>query len=178
MATSTFASQISVLHGQGDGTIKEPRSDYQVGTNAISIAVADFNGIGAPGFAVANYADSTISVYPNVPAVAVAPPLLAFSPQQVGTRSKPQLVLFSNPGSSPVTISGIGINGDFVQKSNCPIAPATLGIGQYCRIGVAFQPTRTGTRNGRLGIKDNSPFRVKTVGLTGTGDLESGPRKP
>jgi hypothetical protein len=52
---------VSVLLGNGDGTLQSPKS-YAVGNVPISITVADFNGDGKPDLAVTNRNDNTVSV--------------------------------------------------------------------------------------------------------------------
>src|ERR1700738_4860488 len=63
IANST-SDNVTVLHGNGDGTFQEAAgSPYPVGKNPSSVVVADFNGDGNPDFAVANQDDNTISVF-------------------------------------------------------------------------------------------------------------------
>jgi hypothetical protein len=70
-----------------------------------------------------------------------------------------------------VTFSSIASSGEFAQTNNCPIAPSTLNAGQSCSISVTFKPTTTGTQNGGVALKDNSPASPQqTISATGTGE--------
>jgi hypothetical protein len=55
---------VSVLLGNGDGTFQAPRNSA-VGSEAMTVAVGDFNGDGLPDFAVNNLASNSLSVFTN-----------------------------------------------------------------------------------------------------------------
>jgi hypothetical protein len=55
---------VSVLLGNGDGTFQAPRNSA-VGSEAMTVAVGDFNGDGRPDFAVNNLASNSLSVFTN-----------------------------------------------------------------------------------------------------------------
>jgi hypothetical protein len=55
---------VSVLLGNGDGTFQAPRNS-PVGSEAMTVAVGDFNGDGRPDFAVNNLASNSVSVFMN-----------------------------------------------------------------------------------------------------------------
>jgi hypothetical protein len=55
---------VSVLLGNGDGTFQAPRNSA-VGSEAMTVAVGDFNGDGLPDFAVNNLASNSVSVFTN-----------------------------------------------------------------------------------------------------------------
>lgn len=64
VVVNSTSNNVSVLFGNGDGTFQEaPGSPYAVGKTPSSVALADFNGDGNLGFAVANTADNTVSVF-------------------------------------------------------------------------------------------------------------------
>ncbi|MBI4166994.1 MAG: choice-of-anchor D domain-containing protein, partial [Acidobacteria bacterium] len=102
---------------------------------------------------------------------------LTFSSQLVGTTSVAQTVTVNNTGNSTLNISGITVSGDFgIASNNCGTSLAAPG---NCSIGVTFNPTTPGTRNGTLSIADNAANSPHTVELTGTGtdfalDVQSG----
>jgi hypothetical protein len=55
---------VSVLLGNGDGTLQAPRT-FAVGSGAESVAIGDFNNDGRPDFAVDNSASGSVSVFTN-----------------------------------------------------------------------------------------------------------------
>ncbi len=57
--------RISVIPGNGDGTFGDPAYYTSVGANAISVALADFNGDTRPDIVVANEGSDDASVYLN-----------------------------------------------------------------------------------------------------------------
>ena len=98
---------------------------------------------------------------------AVLPSALSFGGQLVGTTSSAQSVTLTNPGQSSLTITTIGVSGDFSETNNCGGA---LAAGMNCTITVTFMPTAGGTRTGSLSISDNASGSPQTVGLSGSGE--------
>ncbi len=103
--------------------------------------------------------------------VAITPTQLTFPAQKVGTKSVPQAVTVTNTASTTLNIQKISIEGldslDFAEGNTCG---STLGAGTSCRIWVAFDPTKTGTRTATLGITDSGGGSPQQVSLSGTGD--------
>src|SRR5262249_36157395 len=62
--SSPSTGSVSVLLGNGDGTVQAPRT-FTVGSSAQSVAVGDFNGDRRPDFAVNNRSSNTVSVFTN-----------------------------------------------------------------------------------------------------------------
>jgi hypothetical protein len=100
------------------------------------------------------------------PEVTLSSPSLTFLGQLVGTSSAPQTITLTNSGTTALTISSIGVTGDFSQTNACGSA---LGATSSCAITIAFSPTVSGTRTGTLGVSDNGVGGPQSVGLTGTG---------
>jgi hypothetical protein len=101
------------------------------------------------------------------PGVNLSPSSLTFPAQFVGTSGLPQTVTVTNTGSDPLTISKVTTSvADFGTLSNCT---NSVPPGMNCTIGVFFQPTASGTRNGALIITDNAAGSPQTLALTGTG---------
>jgi len=106
----------------------------------------------------------------TAPVAGVSPGGLTFSGQTVGTTSAAQPVTLSNTGSAALTISSIGISGNFAQTNNCG---SSVAAGGSCAINVTFTPTAGGTRTGTLTVTDNSngaAGSTQTVNLNGTGE--------
>jgi hypothetical protein len=157
---------VSILRGNGDGTF-QPRLDYPIGTQPFFLTTGDFNTDGGLDLAVTvGPADRAVSVLLSTPVIALFPTKLTFANQLVGTRSPVQTILLSNPGSTPLKISGIAGSGDFTQSNTCS---GTVAVGANCTVSITFAPTAGGTRTGRLTITDNSPSSPQVIGLTGTG---------
>ncbi len=55
-------STVSILFGNGDGTLQPMGAGFAVGGNPVSLAAGDFNGDGNVDLASANFADGTASV--------------------------------------------------------------------------------------------------------------------
>jgi hypothetical protein len=92
---------------------------------------------------------------------------LQFGSQAVGTTSTPQAVTLSNNGTATLTITSIATTGDFkIASKTCG---STLHAQANCTINLTFRPTKTGSRTGRLAIKDFNPSSPQTVALSGTG---------
>jgi hypothetical protein len=93
---------------------------------------------------------------------------LSFGLLQIGLSSSPQTVTVTNVSSHSVTFSSITSSGDYPESNTCP---TTLTASQNCTITVTFTPTASGTRNGAITLKDNSPgSSSQTISLTGTGE--------
>ena len=66
ISTAVFPAPgtVSVLLGNGDGTLQAPRT-FAVGSGAQSVAIGDFNNDGRLDFAVNNSASNSVSVFTN-----------------------------------------------------------------------------------------------------------------
>jgi sugar lactone lactonase YvrE len=99
---------------------------------------------------------------------------LAFT-QTVNTTSNAQVIMLSNPGNGPLTISSIALGGtnstNFgLNASACPVSPATLGIGASCNITVNFTPALATSYSATLTVTDNATAgTTQSVTLNGTG---------
>jgi hypothetical protein len=106
-------------------------------------------------------------------AVKVAPTILKFGNQKVGTMSAPQSVTATNEGSSAITFSSVGVGGanwkDFSETDNC--TGQAIQPGASCTATVTFNPIKTGARNAALyfNLPTGSVSPAPPV-LTGTGD--------
>ena len=98
---------------------------------------------------------------------------LNFGLLQIGLTSASQTVTVTNVSSHPATFTSIASSGDYAQSNTCP--PTTpLDPGLNCTITITFSPTKAGTRNGAVTLKDNDPGSpTQTIALTGTGETLS-----
>jgi hypothetical protein len=158
-------SPLALLLGNGDGTF-QAAIGYPIQVQGAPFALGDFNNDGKMDFASA----SAVYLQGPIPAATLAPPVLNFPGQGIGTTSTAQTVTFSNTGTGPLTLSAIGITGanasDFKQTNTCP---SSLAVGASCRISVTFSPTGGGGRSASLKITDSAPGSPQTATLSGTG---------
>ena len=62
-------------------------------------------------------------------------------------------------------MSAVSTTGDFSETTNC----SSIAIGAQCSVAIAFTPTQTGPRSGRLSITDNIGGSPQFIALSGTG---------
>jgi hypothetical protein len=98
------------------------------------------------------------------------PGMLSFDPTPVGTPSPPARAIISNPGSAPLTVDGVSVEGanaaDFAVSSNS-CTGAVLREGEQCSIEVTFTPQASGSRRADLIFRDNaagSPHKIELLG--------------
>jgi hypothetical protein len=100
----------------------------------------------------------------------LAPTTLAFGNQQTATTSTAKAVTLTNGSSTyPLTITSIGIGGDFKQTNNCPASPATLAANASCVIQVTFAPAAIGNQTSTLTVAGAAANSPQSVALTGAG---------
>ena len=126
------------------------------GTRSATVSVMD-NASGSP---------QTIALM-GTTTVFVSPSNLSFSNQYVGISGLPQSVMLTNPGTSALTIFSVMASpSDFAPHSTCG---TSVSPGASCSIGVSFDPTTSGNRNGILTVSDSANDSPLTVALTGIG---------
>jgi uncharacterized repeat protein (TIGR03803 family) len=104
----------------------------------------------------------------GVSGISFSPPSVTFPNQYVGTSGLPQSVILTNTGDAPITISNVTASpSDFAPLSACG---GSVPIGGHCSIGVFFDPTTSGVRNGVLTVTDSAINSPQTVPLTGMGE--------
>lgn len=160
---------VEIMTGDGQGGFSTPIADGGVGYTA-GFLVGDFNADGVGDFGFPNQSFftgiSTVSLYLSQPAINAFPNRLSFGSVMLGNTSKPKSIHLTNTGNSLLKIADITVAGDFVETTNCGI---DLAIGASCEIRVAFKPTATGTRQGRVLLTDNATRGRQTLSLTGIG---------
>jgi hypothetical protein len=113
----------------------------------------------------------TVSLSGNAvsPILGISPSTINFSSQYVGTAGLNQNVTLINTGTGSLTISSVvaSPSSDFSVLSTCG---NSLAAGGNCSIGVFFDPSNSGTRDGVLTITDNASGSPQTVTLTGMGE--------
>lgn len=103
--------------------------------------------------------------------LSIAPGILHFDGQTVGSVSSPQEITIRNIGSSPLTVVGIAAAGDrngfAIDSGNC--ANLTMNSGQDCTLTVRFTPSDAVKHTAHLIIRDSSGDKAHEVILTGSG---------
>ncbi len=103
--------------------------------------------------------------------VSVSPTSLSFAATGVGNATSAQSVTLTNNGTSPLTLSGVTVSGDFGliagnSGGGCALG-VTLPVQASCTLQVAFAPRSAGARTGTLSLTSNAP--AQTVMLGGQG---------
>src|SRR5580692_9075376 len=94
------------------------------------------------------------------------PASLSFGDVASGSTSAAQAVTVSNPGSSAVSVSSVGVSGPFSQSNTCG---TSIAAGGTCTVSVKFAPTSGGSQTGTLTVATSAPGGPLTVALSGTG---------
>jgi len=103
--------------------------------------------------------------------IMLSPTALNFGAVAIGSTSSPQSVTVKNVGPATVTFTGFALAGaavDYLISSNT--CGSTIAPGATCSVGVEFKPTRTGTRNAKLNVKNNGGGSPSSATLTGVGN--------
>ena len=96
----------------------------------------------------------------------VAPATLSFGNEAVGTSSTVKNTTLTNNLPTALSISSIGVAGDYAQTNTCG---SSLAAGASCAVSVTFTPTTLGSRTGTLTISDSASNSPQIVSLTGNG---------
>ena len=99
-------------------------------------------------------------------ALTASPSSESFGNENVGSTSSSQSVTVTNPGTTAVSMSSIGVTGPFGESNNCG---TSLAAGASCTVGVTFAPTAAGSATGTLSVNSSAPSSPLTVALSGTG---------
>ena len=99
-------------------------------------------------------------------ALTASPSSESFGNENVGSTSSAQSVTVTNPGTTAVSMSSIGVTGPFSESNNCG---TSLAAGASCAVSVSFTPTAAGSATGTLSVNSSAPNSPLTVALSGTG---------
>jgi hypothetical protein len=162
----------SLLLGNGNGTFQTPLQ-YFLGTGVTALAIADFDGNGAPDLA-ANGGPLGISLLlnaagSNAPAALLSPAMLAFGSVATG-QSASLTATLTNMATTALSISGITISGGqssgFSQTNSCG---TSLAAGLSCTITATFAPQALAASAATIQISDSASNSPQTISLSGTG---------
>ena len=130
------------------------------------VVLTEARGINDSRLIVVNGIDSRTSAQHAYllqgPWLDVAPGILAFPSQAIGTTSSAQSLSLTNSGPAALALGAISTSGDFSETNNCG---ASLAPGGVCTASVRFAPTAEGYRTGVLTIVSNGvPMAVPLAG--------------
>jgi len=104
--------------------------------------------------------------------IALSPTALNFGLVPVGQTSAPQLVTISNVSNASVNLTGFSIGSipaDYTVANNTNnTCGRSLAAGTNCSLNVYFNPSKKGTRNGKLNVGNNGGGTASAT-LTGIG---------
>jgi hypothetical protein len=110
------------------------------------------------------------------PSVTFNQPSLNYGNQLINTSSSQQVVMLTNTGNAPLSITSIGITQSgplsYSQTNNCSTTSA-LASGGQCQITAVFTPGATGSLPASVTVVDNAPGSPHNLPLTGTGMLSN-----
>lgn len=196
LVTDSTNNVVNIFFGKGDGTFPTPATSIPVGAQPSAIVTADFNGDGHQDFAVANFKDSTFSVFlggvdqqsgnPTFTQVAGSPfPLptsvsgpVAMTVADFDRDGKPDLAIINqttlaNPSvaqGNVVVLQGKG-DGTFTEFAGSPI---TVGINP---VAIASGDL-DGNASADLAIVNNTDNTVTVLLNNGDGTFAAGPNSP
>ncbi len=117
-----------------------------------------------------NTSNASLNVVPPVaPGATLSLTNLNFGAVGIGQSSATQRTVVTSSGQLPLIISSIQAVGDFSYISDCPLAPASLVVGDTCNVDVNFNPLSVGNATAFLYVNSNAPFTPAIVVLNGTG---------
>jgi hypothetical protein len=171
LVNSNAGQSVYAMLGNGNGTFQPPLTyiaDGQIYSG--NIVVGDFNsdGIGDIGMVFEDTSAGTtaVSLYLSEPTYAVFPSEVNFGPVRVGQTSAPVAVTLTNVGNGNLSLSGVTVTGDFIEKNTCH---TVLAIEASCAINVEFQPQASGSLTGEITVNDNALAAPQRIRLQGTG---------
>lgn len=195
LITDPTANDVKILFSNGDDTFKTPATVIPVGTLPSAIVTADFDGDGKQDFAVANFTDSTFSVFlggvdasgnPTFAQVAGSPFALptnvsgpvAMTVADFNADGKADLAIVNqttvaNPAIAQGNVVMLQGNGDgtFTQFPGSPITvgqnPVAIASGDL-----------DGTASADLAIVNKTDNTVTVLLNNGDGTFVAGPNSP
>jgi len=98
---------------------------------------------------------------------------VTYPTQVVGTESAAKTVTLSNLGSGVLAITSITSSDPAEFQVTTNTCGASVAAGGNCDIDVAFSPTASGTRTGKIKIADSELGSPQAITVTGTGTYVS-----
>jgi sugar lactone lactonase YvrE len=176
-ASATFKSSFTVVAPGGasgnavtftsSGSCSNSGATYTMtsGTGTCSVIA---NQAGNSSYAAAAQVTKTVTA--TYPLASLSPTSLSFGTVSTGKSSTPKTVTLSNPGTTPLIISSIGVTGanasSFVQTNTCPSPSSSLAAGKSCTISVTFNSSGKAA-TASLTVTDNTQAGTQTASLSG-----------
>ena len=152
----------STLSAASTCTITVNFAPTTAGSQTATLTVAD-NATGSP---------QTVALTGTgaAPQATLTPATITFPSQIINTTSATQTVTLANPGTAPLTISGIAVGGanpgSFSETTTCG---ATLAASASCTFTLAFTPSAVTSYGATLTVTDNASGGTQTSALAGAG---------
>jgi hypothetical protein len=104
----------------------------------------------------------------SVPAAAFSSSALTFPATAVGSTSAPQTILFTNTGSTAISVSSFTFSGANASEFEiyAKTCTTTLAAGATCNLQIAFKRTTAGAASATLTATDNASNSPQTVALS------------
>jgi Flp pilus assembly secretin CpaC len=196
LITDPTANDVKILFSNGDDTFRTPATSIPVGIQPSAIVTADFNQDGHPDFAVANFADNTLSVFlggidapsgkPTFTAVAGSPFALptnvsgpvAMTVADFNADGKPDIAIvnqttLANPSVAQGNVAVLKGNGDGT-FTEFPGSPITVGENP---VAIASGDL-DGNSSADLAIVNKTDNSVTVLLNNGDGTFVAGPNSP
>lgn len=100
------------------------------------------------------------------PIVTLSTNAINFGEQTVGKQSSAHEILMTNSGSTNLSITNIGVSGEFNQTDDCG---DTLAPQASCTINAKFAPVSIGDKTGEITIIDDASGSPHTIAMSGKG---------
>jgi FG-GAP-like repeat/Abnormal spindle-like microcephaly-assoc'd, ASPM-SPD-2-Hydin len=98
--------------------------------------------------------------------ISLAPAMLTFPPQPIGSRSFAQVVTVTNSSSTALHFDSISASLPFAETNTCG---SSLAAGASCAVSVTFTPDKAGSASSNLIFIDSANGAQQAVPLGGTG---------
>jgi Beta-propeller repeat/FG-GAP-like repeat len=160
-SSSNCPGPTTLLTGGSACTYAVIFSPTALGTRTGALTVTT-DAPGNPSF-TANFQGNGVAI----PVPSLAPSLLEFGAQAVGTSSAVQKLLLTNTGNGPLTFTGLTAPAGFSFAANTCTSP--LAAGASCTVSVQFSAPSVGPTSGMVALTTNAAGQTLGAALHGTG---------
>ncbi len=167
------SNSVSVLLGNENGTFRHA-GHFAVGRTPTGLILEDFNGDRHADLLVSNSGSDDVSVLLSgkveIPSITLSTESMVFKKGAVESEEEPQVLVLSNVGLGPLTVSKVELGGmapDAFEIVDQHCLGNTLATGELCKLIVTFTSKTPGLHQAEMTIWDNAPGGPRSVMLTG-----------